>query len=212
MIDLKKVLIFFVTLIFLTSCSFNPSKKVEDPFERINTLLIKLESYRADATVNFYQHRFDSKHNVFQFYSKGKFRLEVLDESGEIDKVIVNDGKRTYVFFKKVGQVFVSENQKEIILFSMFSSFVKNYIEAGGEIEKKVLDNAYSVTVPIPERNLFLYKEEVLFSKENLKPLEIRIFDINNTLFSKVVYTDFEYNPSLEENLFQEDTVKESMR
>jgi outer membrane lipoprotein-sorting protein len=212
MIPLKKVFMLFVILIFLTSCSFNPSKKPKDPFEKINSLLVELESYRADATVDFYQHKFDSKHNVFQFYSKGKFRLEILDESGEIDKVIINDGKRTYVFFKKVDQVFVSENENEVMLFSMFSSFVKNYIQAGGEIEKRVLDNAYSIVVPIPERNLFLYKEEVLFSKGNLKPLEMRIFDINNVLFSKIVYTDFEYNPFLEESLFHENTIRETMR
>lgn len=208
----KRAFVLILLMLFLLASCSREEKKIRDPFESIKSKLSKMESYTAEATVELYYNKFDTSFTVFQFYSKGKFRLEVFEKEEQPDKIVVYDGKRSYVYFRKVDQIFVAENEKEIPLFSMISSFAKNYFEAGGEIEKKVLDNSYLVTVPIPERNVVMYKEEMIFSKKDLIPVELRIFDINNELFAKITYKDFQYNLKLQDDLFSEGTIKESMR
>lgn len=128
--------IVFVLIFLLSGCGIK-AKKVKDPFISIKEQLDKLESYTATAIVELYNNKIGNKFSVVQFYKKGKFRLEVLEESGSPDKIIVYDGKRSYVYFAKVNQVFVAENTEEIPLYSLITSFIKNYINSGGEIEKE---------------------------------------------------------------------------
>lgn len=173
----------------------------------IKEQLDKLESYVAIAEVELYQNKIDTKFTAMQFYKKGKFRLEILNESKSPDKIIVYDGVRSYIYFSKVNQVFVAENTQEIPLYSLVSSFIKNYIYSGGEIEKKENDKFYLITVPILDKNVFMYKEEMAFSKGNLMPEELTIFDINNKIFSKIVYEDFKYNPEINDKLFTKESV-----
>ena len=106
----------FVIIFFLSGCG-TKAKKVKDPFVYIKEQLNKLESYTATANVELYNNKIESKYTVMQFYKKGKLRLEVLDENGSIDKIIVYDGKRSYVYFARVNQVFVAENTQEIPLY-----------------------------------------------------------------------------------------------
>ncbi|ADV79105.1 hypothetical protein JCM16816_19780 [Thermoanaerobacter brockii subsp. lactiethylicus] len=198
--------IVFVLIFLLSGCGIK-AKKVKDPFISIKEQLDKLESYTATAIVELYNNKIGNKFSVVQFYKKGKFRLEVLEESGSPDKIIVYDGKRSYVYFAKVNQVFVAENTEEIPLYSLITSFIKNYINSGGEIEKREMDKFYLITVPILDKNIFMYKEQMAFSKEDLTPKELTIFDINNEIFSKITYKDYKYNPEINDKLFTKDSV-----
>ncbi|WP_054644860.1 LolA family protein [Thermoanaerobacter thermocopriae] len=205
MVEKSFFVIAFVIIFFLSGCG-TKAKKVKDPFVYIKEQLNKLESYTATANVELYNNKIESKYTVMQFYKKGKLRLEVLDESGNIDKIIVYDGKRSYVYFARVNQVFVAENTQEIPLYSMITSFIKNY-NSGGEIEKGEIDKFYLITVPILDKNVFMYKEQMAFSKKNLIPEELTIFDINNNIFSRITYKDFKYNPEIDDKLFTKDSV-----
>jgi len=52
-----------------------------------------------------------------------------------------------------------------------------------------------------------MYKEQMAFSKEDLTPKELTIFDINNEIFSKITYKDYKYNPEINDKLFTKDSV-----
>ncbi|AIS53042.1 outer membrane lipoprotein-sorting protein-like protein [Thermoanaerobacter kivui] len=198
------VLLIFILL--LSGCS-QKVKKGKDPFSSIKEQLNNLESYIATASIELYNNKIYSKFTVMQFYKKGKYRLEVLDENKNPDKIIVYNGNRSYVYFSKVNQIFVAENTQEVPLYSLVTSFIKNYINAGGEIDKKETNDFYVIAVPILERNIFMYKEEMGFSKKDLKPQVLTIYDINSEVFAKVTYRDFEYNPEIDDKLFTKDSI-----
>lgn len=193
--------------IFLFAGCGVKAKKIKDPFISIKEQLAKLESYTATAIVELYNNKIDNKFEVIQFYKKGKFRLEVLEENGNIDKIIVYDGIRSYVYFAKVNQVFVVENAEEVPLYSMITSFIKNYTNSGGDIAKREMDKFYLITVPVLDKNFFMYKEQMSFSKKTLLPEELTIFDINNNIFAQITYKDFKYNPEIDDKLFTKDSV-----
>lgn len=187
----------------ITGCG---KKTKENAFLNIKKMLGGLKSYTALANVEIYNNKLDSKFTMKQFYKNGKYRLEIQDEQGKTDKIIVYDGNRSYVYFSKVNQVFIEEDSKDIPLYSLITSFAKNLINIG-EISKSETENAYVIKIPVPESNIFIYKEEMEFSKKDFKPLVLKVYNINDEIFARIVYNDFKYNPDVKDELFEKDNV-----
>lgn len=196
-------MLFLLIVLVITGCG---RKIKENAFSNIKKMLGGLKSYTALANVEIYNNKFDSKFSMKQFYKNGKYRLEIQEEQGKTDKIIVYDGNRSYVYFSKVNQVFIEEDSKDIPLYTLITSFAKNLINIG-EISQLETENGYAIKIPVPEGNIFIYKEEMVFSKKDFKPLILTVYNINDEIFARIVYNDFKYNPEIKDDLFKKDNV-----
>lgn len=190
-------------VLMIAGCGKKPK---EDVFLNIKKMLGEMKSYTALANVEIFNNNIDSKVIVLQFYKDGKYRLEIQDKDGKTDKIIVYDGNRSYVYFSKVNQVFIEENSSDIPLYTLVTSFAKRLIDAG-DISNRKTENTYAIKIPIPDGNIFMYKEEMEFSKKDLKPLVLTIYDINDAAFAKITFNNFKYNPEIKDDLFKKDNV-----
>lgn len=177
-----------------------------DAFSNIKKSLDNLKSYTSDVDIELHNNKNVKKYSMKQLYKDGKYRMEIYDESDKPDKVIVFDGSRSYVYFSKVNQSFIEDNSENIPAYSLFASFINNF-KMAGEIKKEDGVESYSIDVPIPEGNTFMYNEVMEFSKKDFKPSSMKIYDIKGELFAEIRYKSFMYNPQLDDSLFSKDDI-----
>ncbi|AGB18223.1 LolA family protein [Thermoanaerobacterium thermosaccharolyticum] len=181
-------------------------KSQGDAFSNIKKSLDNLKSYTSDGYIELHNNKNVKKYSMKQFYKDGKYRMEIYDESDKPDKVIVFDGSRSYVYFSKVNQTFIEDNSENIPAYSLFASFINNF-KMAGEIKKEDGVESYSIDVPIPEGNTFMYNEVMEFSKKDFKPSSMKIYDIKGELFAEIKYKNFMYNPQLDDGLFSQSDI-----
>lgn len=190
--------------IFMIGCG---EKSKEGAFSIIKKSLDDLKTYMAEANIELYNNKTIKKFSMKQFYKNNKYRMEILDESGKPDKIIVYDNNRSYIYFSKVNQTFIEDNSKNIPSYSLIKSFIDNLRNAG-EMSKKFTNDGYIIKVPITiDNNNFMYSEEMLFSKKDYKPLLLKIYNINEKLFAKISYKNIKYNCDISDEIFQKSLV-----
>jgi len=202
-----KFISFLLIIIILFSGCNKKSLETKDPIESIKYNLKNLKSYTATANVEIFNNKVDTKFSVRQFYKDGKYRIENLDNEGRVRQIIVFDGKRSYIYFSKVNQTYVEEDSNGGLLYSLITTFAKNYFDFG-EISKNVTKDSYLILVPMQGENPLMYKEEMEFSKEDLKPLLLKIYSIDNNVVIKVKYENVIFNPQLNDEIFTKDNIK----
>ncbi|WP_284680350.1 LolA family protein [Aceticella autotrophica] len=193
-------------LIFLIALFAGCGEKAkENAYESILKSLNGMKSYTADAEAELHSNNNTKRFFMKQFYKDGKYRIEIFDNEGKVDKIIMYDEKHSYVYFSKINQVFIEENSNDVPIYSMVTSFRYNLNKAGN-IAKSSAD-IFTIATPIPDGNTYLYKEEMEFSKKGLKPQILKIYGIKGELYAKITYKNFVYNPDIKDKIFNKDYI-----
>lgn len=191
-------------VLLITGCS---PKSEEELFYESQRMLNKIESYQCDVEITSIGNKGQQKYMMRQWFKKpDKYRLEVMYPDNLKGKITIFDGKKAWMYHPAIEQTWIMDgffNSQEQNLFLGY--FIENYVNSEtAQIQRKKIDNAeYLVIVTeIPGNHAYFSKEWLWMDIETKKPILLQIFDRQDDLRIEVKYTEFEYNPEIEDDLF----------
>jgi len=180
-------------------------------YERINEALMNMHSFSAEATIKYISNK-NTNEYITQQHAKmsGEYRIEVTGPTDVAGNITVFDGTTIYQFNPNMSnQIAISVNETPERSQVFLTSFIRNYIasmqsaaEAGNFLEEAVT----IFEAAIPEEHPYMAIQRLWVSNETLKPLQMIIFDADGVERIIITYNSFEYDPELEDNLFEPPT------
>lgn len=192
-------------VVMLCGCG---AKDAGTTMEKIQDRLAKMESYACTATLKRISNKGENEYGTKQYYkTTGEYRLELTSPDTVAGNYTVFDGKTICQYNPKMGGkvvIDVPESQPRNELF--LGQFVKNYMQSENvSIDVANMDEGKSTVLEavIPGGNKYLATEKLWVDNETLNPVQFVIYDQDGKERYIITYQEFEYNPSLENSLFQ---------
>jgi outer membrane lipoprotein-sorting protein len=199
---LKKILILFVIfIVFFTSCKSN------DELYKANKKILEMKSYSAAADITVFSNKGISYYKVRHFFSfPDKIRIETMEPDFLKGKIIVGNKGKWKIYHPLIGQSFETTEPKEseeyiclgILQKSILSGEDSNY----SFIKRDGID-FIQIKAMVPNGTVYRNNISVLLSRENYLPEVLEIYDSNNKLTVKVLYSDFKYNIEIKDSIFE---------
>ena len=198
----KKALLLCCTLLFLSGCqAANDGSKAQQQ-------LLEMKGYEAEAVVTRITDHGENSYTTKQYFEmeNGKYRLEMVEPEEVKGNFTVYDGEKVYQFNPRTGTdmaVEVTPDQARNELF--LGQFYENYLSSQDvSVETAALDESKCVVLEaiIPEANEALATEKLWVDTETLLPVRLCIYGENGTETFCLDYSDFVYNPTLDDALF----------
>ncbi len=202
---MKKFLILLSTIL-LCSCT----KKInnESSYQKINNMLVNLKSYKCAANVKYISNKNTIEYKTIQYCkSDGKYRIEIISPENSAGNITLSDGKAIYQYNLKInGRVSVThkENMERSEIF--LTSFIRNYsksLETSVSVANMDKSKCTVLEAKIPGEHPYLSSEKLFIDNKTQKPLELVIYDKDNSERIIVSYEEFEYNIDLKDSLFK---------
>ncbi|MCL1863626.1 MAG: hypothetical protein FWF78_08675 [Defluviitaleaceae bacterium] len=176
-------------------------------FERVQKMLMELETFRAIATVEYRSNKGVNTYETIQHARiTGEYRVEVTAPEHVAGSVTTSDNKQIFQFNSRVNgsvNLLVSETQERSEIF--LTSFIKNYLQSD-EISVSVSDMEEGVRTvleaTVPGDHPYLSTARLWVDNESLVPVKLVVFDRDGTERIVVTYHVFEKNVSLADALF----------
>ena len=205
--------LFMAANIFFTGCGVLGSSENGyaldlSAYERIEELLMNMQTYRAEATVKYISNRNTNEYTTLQQARiTGEYRIEVTGPSDVAGNITMFDGTTIYQFNPSVSDRIAvgtreSPERSEIFL----TSFIRNY-RASREVSVAVGDfeegRATIFEASISGAHPYMATQKLWVDNETLKPLQLIIYDPDGTERIVVTYISFEHNVELSDSLFR---------
>lgn len=208
-LDIKKFfLIPFAFLILFSGCTKKNDSNDQSAYQKINNMLVNLKSYKCNATVKYISNKNTNTYETIQHCkSDGSYRVEITAPENSAGNITLSDGKTIYQYNSKInGRVSVGykESMERSELF--LSSFIKNYsksLETSVSVANMDKSKCTVLEAQIPGEHPYLSSEKLFIDNETQKPVELIIYDKDNSERIVVTFTNFEYNIELEDSLFK---------
>ncbi|MCL2199011.1 MAG: hypothetical protein FWB80_08825 [Defluviitaleaceae bacterium] len=176
-------------------------------FERVQRMLMELETYRAIATVEYRSNKGVNTYETIQHARiSGEYRVEVTAPEHVAGSVTTSDNAQIFQFNSRVNgsvNILVQETQERSEIF--LTSFIKNYLQSD-EISVSVSDMDEGVRTVleanVPGDHPYLSTSRLWVDNESLVPVKLVIFDSDGTERIVVTYHVFEKNVPLLDALF----------
>lgn len=197
----------------LAGCSGNTEEKI---YRRAHSKLAGLESYVCEAEIYIKGNKEPGEFKVKQWFAvPDKYRLEVLEPGIMKGKTTVFDGKRLWVYYPYIDQVFLSEDietENEENLFIGF--FLRDMMET--EDIRYFLEEidgtpALAIEIPVRGESRYFYRQKLYLNARDLTPIRLMVLDANSNITVGVKFDNFNYNPVLDPDLFNSDKASVSM-
>lgn len=209
---MKKVMSLLLILgMILGLCGCNGSKSNMTEMEKIQKQLNEMEGYQCKATMKRISNKGENTYETKQYYkSTGEYRLELTAPETVAGNYTVFDGEKVCQYNPRIaGKIVkkVPESQQRNELF--LGQFVKNYMQSEEvAVDAAAMDETKCTVLEavIPGKDTNLSTEKLWVDNKTLKPVQFIIYDQKGKERYILNYTDFEYNPTLKEDLF---TIKE---
>lgn len=177
-------------------------------YEKIHEALMNMHSFQAEATIRYISNKNTNEYNTLQHgRMSGEYRIEVIGPEDVAGNITVFDGTNIYQFNPAVSdRIAVSAKEMPERSQVLLTSFMKNYIiskeaaPAAGDFGE---GRATIFEAHVPGTHPYMATQSLWVDNETLKPLQLIIFDADGVERIVITYTSFEYNPELEESLFQ---------
>ena len=176
-------------------------------YERIHEMLLNLQTYRAEATVEYISNRGSNTFETLQHASTdGRYRIEVTGPERVAGSVTVFDGQTISQFNPRVsGRVAVSarENPERSEIF--LTSFIRNYLgskDVSVSVGSFGQGNFTVLETVVPGNHPFMASERLWVDNQTLMPVRLVIYDRDGTERVIVNFKSFEPNAELEDSLF----------
>ena len=203
---------FLVFILSLSGCkNFSGSKKNFDDqssYKKINAMLMNLKSYRCKANVKYISNKNTIEYVTIQeCKSDGKYKIEIIEPENSSGNITLNDGEKICQFNSKInGRVTLlkRENMERSEIF--LPSFIKNYCQSlETSVSVAALDKSKCTVLEalIPSNHPYLSSEKLFIDNKTAKPVELVIYDKDNSERIIVSFIDFEYNVELDDSLFK---------
>lgn len=178
--------------------------------EAIQKELAEMEGYSCTAELTRTSNKGQNTYGTKQYYkSTGEYRMELTSPESAAGNYTVFDGQRICQYNPKLEKSIVkdvpeSQHRNELFL----GQFVKNYMQSEGvTVEAAALDDAKCAVLEavIPGNDASVSTEKLWVDRETLLPVRFVIYDAQGQERYRMDYSDFVFNPTFEEGLFQID-------
>lgn len=199
---MKRILLSIFLLITLCGCLAKPKE-----YASVQDKLMKMQSYRADVEITYISSKEKSVFKAVQSAaSDGRYKMVTYYPDNFKDNAILFDGKMIWQYNPNVEKkISVSASDKpersELILFS----FMENYVKSTDTTVSAASIEDTDCTVleaDIEGAGKYISSEKLWVSNEDMTPQRLVIYDSDKNERISVVFTNFEYNPTFEENEF----------
>jgi len=176
-------------------------------YEKVQNMLMKLETYEAAATVTFISNKNTHEYETLQHGKiTGEYRIEVTGPEKVAGNVTLFDGKVICQFNGRTsGKMTVASAEAPERVELLLTSFIKNYIKSQ-EVSISVANMDESVCTvleaTIPGEHAYLRTEKLWVDNKTLQPVRLAIYDPDGGERILVSYRSFEYNKVLDDSLF----------
>lgn len=187
----------------LTAC--NP-KAVSD-YDKIHKSLMDMTAYSCDAEIKYISNNGENTYHTKQWAtSDGKYKIETTSPENVKGGVIVFDGKMLWQYNPEVKQkVSLGSPDKpertQINIFTFISNMVKSQnvgVESANLDES--LCTVFEAEIP-GDMKLFSSQKLWVDNKSGL-PTRLTVFDKEGKERASVSFSNFVYNPKIEEGVF----------
>jgi outer membrane lipoprotein-sorting protein len=183
-------------------------KETQNAYEKIQSILVNIETYMCEATVEYKSNKGSNVYNTVQKCKiTGEYRVEVVGPEKVAGNVTLSDGKTIYQFNKKLsGRIAVATKESQERSEIFFTSFIKNYLKSNETAVSaaKIADEPCTVLeAQIPGSHPYLASEKIWIDNKTLKPVKLIIYDPQGSERIIVTYKSFEYNVPLENSEFE---------
>lgn len=198
---------FFLLLSTILLCSCNKTN-TESSYQKINNMLVNLKSYKAEANIKYISNKNTIEYKTIQYCkSDGKYRIEIIAPENSAGNITLSDGKSIYQYNLKInGRVSVThkENMERSEIF--LTSFIRNYsksLETSVSVANMDKSKCTVLEATIPGEHPYLSSEKLFIDNKTLKPIELIVYDKDNSERIIVSFEKFEYNIDLKDALFK---------
>jgi len=200
----------------VSACNVWPGREGADgldvsAYEKIHDALMNMHSFSAEATIKYISNKNTNEYITLQHAKmSGEYRIEVTGPEDVAGNITVFDGTTIYQFNPNVSnQIAVSVNETPERSEVFLTSFIKNYIASVDSTVRA--SNFDDSTATILEANVagnhpYMHTQKLWVDNETNKPLQMIVFDANGVERIVITYSNFEYNPELEDGLFHPPT------
>ncbi len=209
----KKVVFLTSILVVLTfllaSCSGLGMSRgdKEKAFEDTHKKYMDLTSYKANANVTYVANNKEMTFLTAQAGDmNGRYRIEIIEPENVAGSTTVSDGKTIYQFNERVSKdVYITTKESVERVEILITSFLRNYKQSDSVSVVSNLDEGlYTVLeANISGEHPLISSEKLWINNKTLLPEKLVVYDKNNLETIKVEYVDFEYNPNLDNSIFQ---------
>lgn len=197
-------------LVTVSGCRALPRHDMVDnrsSFEKVHERLVGLQTYRAEATVEYISNRGSNVYEILQQASiDGRYRIEVTGPENVAGNVTTFDGQTVAQANPRVsGRVAMSvrENPERSEIF--LTSFIRNYL---GSKDVSISVSSFgqgSFTVMetvVPGNHPYLASQRLWVDNQTLNPARLTIYDREGGERVIVNFKSFEYNVEFDDSVF----------
>jgi len=200
-----------VVLFALTACGAIQERVDASVYEKIHRQLVNMESFTAQATVTYTSNSNSHTYETTQHArATGEYRIEVTAPINVAGNITIFDGATISQYNPRLdGRISQSTTEDPERLEILITSFVRNFVRSQEvTVVAATIDEALTTVLeaPIPGEHPYLSTSRLWVCNDTLLPLKLTIYDTSGTERVTVAYTSFEFNPTLENNLFQATT------
>jgi outer membrane lipoprotein-sorting protein len=209
-----KMWVVLLGLVLLSQgCSRNSEEKV---YKAVHEKLTGLESYSCIADIYVKGNKAPGRFKIKQWFRMPDlYRLEVLEPEIMQGKTTVFDGSRVWVYYPYIDQVLILENMGSEMDEDLFLGyFLEDMLETESinySFEELGEAAVMAVQLPLPGGSKYRTMQKLFVDRKSLKPLRLEMYDINGAVTARVDFTDFEFNPKLDDDFFNKDKIGLSM-
>jgi outer membrane lipoprotein-sorting protein len=200
----SRSLLWIVFILLIVGCA---PKTKEDLLYEAQKKLNKMESYSCQVEITVKGNKNPEKYIMKQWFKKpNKYKLEVIGPKDLQGKITIGNGQKAWIYHPGIKQVWMMEeflNSKEQNMFLGY--FLRNSLnseEVKGNIETLEEKDYITIDTEIPGNHVYYHKERLWINLEHLEPYLLEVFDIKGEKRIEVKYSDFQYNPKIEEEMF----------
>jgi len=201
---LAAILVFAMTL---AGCAAIQERVDASAYERIHRQLLSMESFMAQATVTYISNNNTHTYETVQHArASGEYRIEVTAPPNVAGNITVFDGATISQFNPRVdGRVSQTTTESPERLELLLTSFVRNFIRSQEVSIAAASVNESAATVleaQIPGEHPYMTTGRLWVDNETQMPIQMIIFDANNTERVIVIFNSFEYNVDIADDMF----------
>jgi len=201
---LTSLIFLFLTLTTISGCSsgMNFSDGDMDIYKKIHKKYAYMESYTAKAEMTVYSNKTENTYTLLQYAKEpDMYKTEFLNKNGETDTVIIeNNGIMTISSPSGDSlEAKSSEFPECTFINEFFSLFYKSQ-------ETSINVSAQESSSVLLETDIFPISKEakkaVMTLDNNANVKSIKIYDAGRNLRSETVFTEFNYNEHIYDEIF----------
>ena len=188
----------------------------ERAYKEVHKKLAGMDSYSCTAEIFTKGNRQPGYFKIKQWFCMpDRYRLEVLEPAVMKGKTTVFDGQRLWMYYPYIDQVLLLEDMDPSMDENMFLGFfLRDMLETESiqySIHKEAGETTVVVELPVPGGSKYRCTQKMFIDKKDLRPIMLEIYDINGNVTTRVKYSDFRYNPGLDDDLFDREKAAVSM-